>query len=140
MHWFSNSQMKTEKEDQLLNLITCLEIIFTPESRDPIIQNIAEGVAILIGEDVNQKEDISERIRDLYDKRSSLSHHGKGTILDIDLCYLININIKILSLLMELRKNFNCKKDFHKWIEYRKFGGPQDIECWKAFRSPENVE
>jgi hypothetical protein len=66
IHWFSNSQMKAEPEDQLLNMITCIETILTPMNGDPIIQNIAESSAIIIDSDVIERKRMITKVRSLY--------------------------------------------------------------------------
>jgi hypothetical protein len=153
IHWFANSQVKIENEDKLLNLITCLEIFFTPpqSDRDPILQNVAEGAALLIGESVEQKKAIIEDIRKLYSLRSSLSHHGKGIVLDLDVRILTEIDYAVLSTLINKIDEFNdpsksaksrkqrrnagkgkSKKDkLQKWIEYTRLGGSP--EKWDEY-------
>ena len=112
IHWFSNSQMKAEPEDQFLNLITCLEIILTPmDKRDPIIQNIAEGVAIIINSDVIDRKKRIKQVRDLYGRRSDLSHHGKGNVTEEDLQSLTIIALSLLrSIIRQKRRIYNSQR------------------------------
>ncbi len=153
IHWFANSQVRTENEDRLLNLITCLEIFFTPpqSDKDPITQNVAEGAALLIGKNVEEKKAIIEDIRKLYSLRSSLSHHGKGIVLDLDVRNLTQINLAVLETLINKSDEFNdpskpaksrkqrrktgkskSKKDkLQKWIEYTRLGGSP--EKWSEY-------
>jgi hypothetical protein len=123
VHWFANSQTKLERADKLLNLITSLEILFTPNSGDPISQNIAESTAILIVDDPVERKKIIKIIRDLYALRSKLSHHGKGEVLDSHIQYLIKINCIVLTILVSRITEFETKDELHKWIEYKKLGG-----------------
>jgi hypothetical protein len=160
IHWFANSQVKTENADRLLNLITCLEILFTPKDRDPIIQNVAEGAAIFIGDNVVDRKWVIDRIRGLYALRSSLSHHGKGIVLDSDVLDLVEIDCAVLQKLIDKFDEFNepskrpkvlkqksksgknksKKNRLLEWIEYTKLGGsPSDWDryCVEA-SEPDN--
>jgi|WetSurSiteA1Bulk_404760.scaffolds.fasta_scaffold44250_1 hypothetical protein len=133
IHWFSNSQMKAESEDQLLNLITCLETILTPmDKRDPIIQNIAEGVAIIIDNDVIDRKKRTKQVRDLYDRRSSLSHHGKGNVTKEELRRLTRIALSLLKSVIDKSDEFITLEEFHRWIEYRKLGG-NNSPSWEGY-------
>jgi hypothetical protein len=93
IHWFANSQTRTENSDKLLNLITCLEIFLSPGS-GPIIQNVSEGVAMIIDDNAVDRKRTKDRISEIYSLRSSLSHHGKGEVLNLDLLELIEIDYK----------------------------------------------
>jgi len=133
IHWFSSSQMKAEPEDQFLNLITCLETILTPmDKRDPIVQNIAEGVAIIIDSNVIDRKKRTQQVRDLYNRRSSLSHHGKGNITEEELRSLTSIALSLLISVIDKSDEFITIKEFHKWIEYRKLGSC-DSPSWKEY-------
>jgi hypothetical protein len=48
IHWFAMSQADQEPENQVLNLITCLETFFTANNQDPIVNTVAEGVAFTL--------------------------------------------------------------------------------------------
>lgn len=132
IHWFSNSQMKAEPEDQLLNMITCIETILTPMNGDPIIQNIAESAAIIIDSDVINRKRMITKVRSLYGSRSSLSHHGKGSITDEELRSLKQIALSLLRFVIDKSDEFITLKEFHKWIEYRKLGG-HDSPSWSDY-------
>ncbi len=133
VHWFSNSQMKAGPEDQLLNLITCLEIILTPMDRDPIIQSVAEGIAIIIGRNAADRKKRIKQVRELYGKRSSLSHHGKGKVNDKDLWRLKQIALSLLRSVIDKSDEFKTLKEFHKWLEYRRMGGSLNQRRWNRY-------
>jgi hypothetical protein len=136
VHWFANSQMKTEREDQLLNLMTCLETFFTPEDfRDPIIQNVAEGTALLIEDNEIDRKNTITIIRRLYSLRSSLSHHGRGKVRSEDISTLKRIDMIVLTTLIELMEKsneFNGKGELQKLIEFKRLGG--SIENWGVYK------
>ena len=57
IEWFSRSQIQSELKNKLLNLITVLETFLTPGGNDPIQKSIAEGIAILLENDVLRRKD-----------------------------------------------------------------------------------
>lgn len=126
VHWFANGQIKVERADKLLNLITCLEILLTPIGNDPISQNVAEGAAILIDESPIERKKTKGRIKKLYKLRSKLTHHGEGDVTDSDIADLIYIDKAVLWVLINKIGEFGTREELHKWIEYKKLGGSPD--------------
>lgn len=71
-HWVANAQTQDEPENELLNLVTALEVFFTKRGGDPITAAIAEGVALVLGNDLQERRQLNKRVRQLYGKRSDV--------------------------------------------------------------------
>lgn len=76
IHWFADSQAQDSEENELLNLVVCLEMFLTPGKNESISGSIAEGVAMLLYKTVKQRLKIRKFIKDAYDARSSVTHGG----------------------------------------------------------------
>lgn len=120
LHWFSNHTIESELENKLLNLITSLECLLTPRDGNPIGTAIAEGVAIILGEDLDQRKKIKKRVKQLYGIRSGVSHGGKKAVLESDLIELRNIVGAIIVKLANRIDDFTSQKDLLNWIEEKK--------------------
>lgn len=129
IHWFSNHLGQHEIENQFLNLVTCLETLLTPRDNDPISTAIAEGIAILSitsGDNrddmIKKRMDMKSRIKELYGKRSRISHGGSKQIFESEVRELRMI-AKILIMEMIRRKDeFQSQKELLSWIEKQKLG------------------
>lgn len=129
IHWFSNHLDQYEIENQFLNLVTCLETLLTPRDNDPISTAIAEGIAILLitssdnrDDMIKRRMDIKSRVKELYGKRSGISHGGSKQIFESEVRELRMI-AKILIIEMIRRKDeFRSQKELLSWIEKQKLG------------------
>lgn len=77
LHWFSSSLTQDEIENQLLNMITCLETLLTPRDGTPIGTAIAENVAILIRTGYEDRITLKKKVQEIYRSRSAVSHGGR---------------------------------------------------------------
>lgn len=123
VHWFSSAQMQSELENAFLNVITCLESLLTPRDGNPIGMAIAESVAILLGENLEQRKSIKRRVRDLYAKRSAVSHGGGKAILDDEFRDLEQLAGEVLARLIPKRTVFGSQKALSSWFEDQRLSG-----------------
>lgn len=84
LYWFSSSKEQTNLEHRFLSLITCLEVLFTPESGSglPISAAIAESVALLKSTELEERKVLAKYIKKLYEDRSHITH-GRETTIDV---------------------------------------------------------
>lgn len=120
IHWFANAQIQGEAENRLLSIITCFEAMLTPDDNDPIAAAIADGVARIVGGDVDSRVSIKKLIKSYYKKRSAVSHGGAKAILDEELEQLTNLAGQFLTLMIHRKDEFITRKDFLDWIEKEK--------------------
>lgn len=120
IHWFANAQIQLEPENKLTSLVTCLETFLTPKGRDPISNAVAEGVAILIGQNTEERRRIKKTVKDLYGRRSAVSHGGKTAITDSELRELTIIAGELTRTLIARMKNFASRDSLLDWVEEQK--------------------
>jgi hypothetical protein len=121
IHWLANSMVQGEKENAFLSLITCIENYLTPRDGNPIGTAIAEGVAIILGNDLESRKRLKSRIKALYRNRSGISHGGKTTILEVELVELTNLAGSLTIWMIERQSQFQSISAVLGWIENRKF-------------------
>jgi hypothetical protein len=114
IHWFATSQTQFERENELLNLMTCLETIFTrsgPDFINPSISDqVADGVARLL-------------TTDLYGMRSGVSHGGAKVILEADLKDLRNIAKELIIQMIEWKDKYTTHEKLLKELDLRRLAG-----------------
>jgi len=120
VHWFANAQLPLEKATQFLSLVTCLESFLCPKDRDPISTSVAEGVALVLGENLDNRRRLKRKVKELYGIRSAITHSGLETVLDVDLETLRNIALALTSALIKRADDFSKQQDLLDWIEDKK--------------------
>lgn len=121
LHWFANSVTQIEEENSFLNKITCIETFLTPRDGNPIGTAIAEGVAMILGKDLDSRKRLKRRMKILFGKRSGISHGGKKIILETDLNEINEIAGSISVWMINNKNKFDSTKSLLEWLEDRKF-------------------
>jgi hypothetical protein len=83
LHWFAVSQTQVERENELLNLITCLET-FLSDGKS-ITNAVAVNAAHLLATGLEARLEIKRKLQGLYSVRSGVSHGGQKAILEQEL-------------------------------------------------------
>jgi len=122
LRWFSNAYIQVVKENQFLNLMTCLETFLTRRGMEQITNTVAEGVAFVLGTGLTERKQLKERIVAFYNYRSRISHEGHSAILSSDLKEFTNIVGNFLGKMIQKLDEFKTRKDLDEWIENQKFG------------------
>ena len=122
LHWFSSSLTQYEIENQLLNMITCLETLLTPRDSNPIGTAIAEGVAFLITTGVENRKILKRRVHKKYKLRSAVSHGGRKEIFESDVKELRKITRTLIKTMIKRKDEFKSQEELLNWIEEQKFG------------------
>ncbi len=122
LHWFGNALCHGEAENELLSLTTCLETFLTPKDGNPIGTAIAEGVAILLVSRLDDRKKMKKRVKDLYGKRSGVSHGGEKAVLESDLVELRDIAKRLIHKVITLRGKVTSQKALLEMIEDAKLG------------------
>jgi len=117
IHWYSASVGQTEIENRFLNLLISIESLLTPKEREPIANAIAEGVALVLGDDLEKRRHLKKQMKELYGQRSGLSHGGSKEILESDLSHLQDITGKLLVWAIKRLDKFKSHAELFNWIE-----------------------
>jgi hypothetical protein len=117
VHWFAAAQIQVERENEFLNLVTCLETFLTPRDGNPIGTAIAEGVALLLENGLAKRKQTKRRVQELYRLRSGVSHGGAKAVSDTDLAELRDIAERLVRKMIELAPQLNSQKDLLQSIE-----------------------
>jgi hypothetical protein len=117
VHWFSASRMQLESENALLNLITSIEVLLTPKDGNPIGTGIAEALALLLEDSFEDRKKIKDRFKELYRNRSAVSHGGKNSVSESDLCDLIQLAYSLLIYVCKNHDKFNDHESLIRYIE-----------------------
>lgn len=120
IHWFANAQIQVERENDLLGLMTCLETFLTSENSDKISNTVAEGVAFVLGNTLEERKNLKKQIKNFYNKRSRISHGGQKAIFDSDLEELRTLTGVFLAKMIQRKDEFKERKDLDEWIEGQK--------------------
>ncbi len=127
IHWFATSQTQFEKENEFLNLMTCLETFLTPSGTtliSPSLANlVAEGTARLLTAELKNRMALKERLKSLYGARSGVSHGGEKAILESDLADLRSIAKELIFQMIERKDEFPTHKALLKWLDERRLAG-----------------
>jgi len=122
LHWFGNALCHGETENELLSLTTCLETFLTPRDNNPIGTAIAEGIAILLGDSLDERKRLKKRVKELYGKRSGVSHGGEKAVLDSDLVELRDVAKRLIQKVITLQAKVTSQKALLELIEDGKLG------------------
>lgn len=87
-----------------------------------ISNTIAEGVAFVLSNEREKRKQLKKKVKDLYNKRSKVSHGGHSAVLDSDLKVLRTITGDFLSQMIQRIDEFQARNDLEEWIEDQKFG------------------
>ena len=127
IHWFATSQTQFEKENEFLNLMTCLETFLTPSGStliSPSLANqVAEGTARLLTTELKNRVALKERVKSLYGTRSGVSHGGEKAILESDLADLGSIAKELIFQMIERKDEFPTHKALLNWLDERRLAG-----------------
>jgi hypothetical protein len=117
VHWFSTAQLQPEIESGYLALITSIEVLLAPRDGSPIATSIAEALALLLGDNLEDRRYIKRYFKELYSKRSAVSHGGDKAILDTDYKSLVHFAMQLIQRLITRRIEFASRGDLLTHIE-----------------------
>jgi hypothetical protein len=122
IHWYAAARAETESENEFLNLVVCLETFLTPANQDPIAAFIAQGVAIILAQEVSERLDIKKKVKKFYGMRSRISHGGRKAVTDSDLMWLREAAWYVTEWMIKSRTQFHSRGDLCDWIERKTLG------------------
>jgi Apea-like HEPN len=124
VHWLVSSLDGSSNEERLLRLVTALECVLTPREGTPIGTAIAEAIALLLQESFEARKDIKKRAKNLYGKRSAVSHGGDKAASDDEVLWLEEVSFGLLQRLIRRHDEFDSRQDLFDYVEELKMGNP----------------
>lgn len=127
IHWFATSQTQFERENEFVNLMTCLETFLTRSGQafisPSLAEQVADRVARLLTIKLENRKALKQRVKDLYGMRSGVSHGGAKIILETDLTDLRNIAKELIFQMIERKDEFQTHLEFLNWLDERSLAG-----------------
>jgi hypothetical protein len=122
VQWAGRAAVEPTREQAFLLYAIALETLMLPEDdRQGLTYRLRLRVAHLLGRNGAERKELSLRIRDLYEVRSSIVHSGSYEVSEIDLSRMRLITRQcILRTLVHRRiRQFRTPKEFGEWFESR---------------------
>jgi len=117
---YSRAGTCNDVADKLVYMLAALESILLRNSSEPIQQNLAERLAFLIGENIEDRKNIISNVRDSYSLRSAFLHHG-ASIDDLKTLEKFMLNVWVAAIkLIFATDHFKTKNDFISYLNDRK--------------------
>lgn len=118
VHWFASAYGQEEPENALLNLITSLEVLFTPRDRSPIATSVAESAALVFGEDLESRLEIKRLVLARYNDRNKISHGGRLAVEESEVEQLMAVVGEVLVRMVERLDEFRSREAIAEWLEH----------------------
>jgi hypothetical protein len=120
IRFFAESQRQDAPEIEFVNLVNCLENCLTPYGSESAIRaSIAEGCAILLTSELEQRLQLRKKVLDIYSVRSKIVHHGGSITKTSDKSHLAELRMiarDLLAVLIERINEFKVKQELLTWI------------------------
>jgi hypothetical protein len=123
IRWFAASQRQDTPEIEFVNLVTCLENFLTPDDGSSIRASIAEGCAILLEDELQQRLQLKATVLEIYDIRSKIVHRGGSLASKQEKSLLDDLRLiarGLLAVLIKRINEFTKKHNLLTWIESQK--------------------
>lgn len=120
IRWFSFSQNQLTTAGELLYLTICMEIFLCPKPGDKISTSIAEGVAFILEEELDDRKKIKTRVKHLYGLRSVVAHGKREPVLESDVIEMQEIVMSFLAKMIVFSDELKTLDDLTNWIEDEK--------------------
>lgn len=122
IHWVANALTQEEPSNEYLSLVSCLETFLTRDKTDlgSITNAVAGGVGWVLEErDSVKRPALFKKIKKYYQKRSTISHGGRGDEIEKDLPELRTIVSHFITKMVERQDEFKFSgiDGLHEWID-----------------------
>jgi len=121
IQFFYNGYTALDSVSEFVNYLIVLEIFLSRSDRDQLTKTIAEGVAILLESDWENRIKLNKYVKDLYKKRSSLVHGNADRIDTVSVRDAQYLAYKLIQMVLENRNTWGKRGDIGKYIDRIKF-------------------
>ena len=115
LHWFADGDLQRNPENQLQSYVTCLDMFFASKDGEAT-RSIQEGVAHVMGLDVDARREIHDFVGEVYDYRSRASHSGEQFELPELILKCRGLVINFILQMVERRSEFPTRKALKDWV------------------------
>jgi len=117
IHWFSASVFQQEAGAKTLFLVTSLEALLGPKDRTAISSTVAEALAMLSSDSLEERLALKKFVRRMYDSRSSITHGGHRHISEAELRSLRWVVGSVITRLLQVRHRVRTKDELAAILE-----------------------
>lgn len=109
--------------ERIIKLFTALESVLIFDKKEPIAENISERVAMLMGNEYEDRKEHKKRMKNLYEIRSVIIHDGNAFVSKYDVIELTEYVRAILINLIKLKIEYQLlnRFDLKEYIDKLKF-------------------
>jgi hypothetical protein len=118
LYWFGEAMFEREISSLIVKYATCLEALFN-SNEGGISEQIAEFTAFVVGSNKEQRINVYEAIKTLYNLRSA-TVHGRSIMSDVDRSFLSRIKI-ISQLAVQQMSYYSGESHWQSSRGYRDF-------------------
>lgn len=114
IQWYIEGSFKERQYDQILSQVIALECIMKPRNTMGIKDSMLENVALLIGNNLEERKNIMKELKDLIDLRNEVSHGSKSKEITDDKLDRINGLVRsVIFRLIDFIGKMNSMDDLH---------------------------
>ena len=97
--WIGSGNHRPSPAERIVAIATGLEAMLIPEQSDQIAEDVAYRASFLLGITSDERQQIPERMKELYSLRSAIVHAGQ---VEVPGEYLADLNYYALAILVEM--------------------------------------
>jgi hypothetical protein len=127
IEWAGQSYNELSPPSSFLKAAIALEILFTQNEKTlisaSILNQISEGVALILGEGADERLKIETELKRLYSMRSAIAHAGKSEIVREDLLSILRIGRSAILTIMTTHslRDLRSIADIHAHLKRLKY-------------------
>jgi len=116
MHWIADSRRQANRENRITSAVTAIEIFFVTDGNAPIAREVSEGVAWILGDNLEQRKHLRKLMSDLYGRRSKVSHVGLRNIDEGEEREVYRVAVSVLVQMCRLSATFKTQEEIRNWL------------------------
>jgi hypothetical protein len=124
LHWVADSRRQGNPENSVTSAMTSIEMFFSKDQEAPITRDVSEGVAMLLGKNLEQREYLRKTVGRLYGFRSKVSHTGSRNVSDEDVIEARNIAVNLLERICQLSTKLKSRDQLSELLADNRMEGP----------------
>lgn len=98
----------------------CIEAFLCPQKDEKISTSIAEGVALILKEKLDDRKEMKKNVQRLYGLRSVVAHGKRKTVMESDVFEMQQIVMSFISKMICFSDKMQTLNDLIQWIEDKK--------------------